>query len=113
MSREWTCGEELEEEIPGEGYKGTIRTIRGVKMSEKHVPVRIPGFNGMAVGFRKGSSWCISIMEGDYFYFNNESLDIITEEKIWDLEKLMVLPKNKVIFGLILSCLHDSGGKNK
>ena len=55
MSREWTCGEELEEKIPGEGYKGTIGTIRGVKMSEKHVPVRIPGFNGMAVEFRKGS----------------------------------------------------------
>ena len=52
MSGEWTCGEELEEKIPGEGYKGTIR---GVKMSEKHVPVRIPGFNGMAVEFRKGS----------------------------------------------------------
>lgn len=52
-------------------------------------------------------------MEGDYFYSNNESLDIITEEKIWDLEKLMILPKIKVIFGLILSCLHDSGGKNK
>ena len=52
-------------------------------------------------------------MEGDYFYSNNESLDIITEEKMWDLEKLMVLPKNTVIFGLILSCLYDSGGKNK
>ena len=55
MSREWTCGEELEEKIPGEWYKGTIGTVRGVKMSEKHVPVRITGFNGMAVEFRKGS----------------------------------------------------------
>lgn len=34
-------------------------------------------------------------MEGDYFYSNNESLDIITEERIWDLEKLMILPKIK------------------
>ena len=39
-------------------------------------------------------------MEGDYFYSNNESLDIITEEKIWDLEKLIVSPKIKVVFGV-------------
>lgn len=50
-------------------------------------------------------------MEGDYFYSNNESLDIITEEKIWDLEKLMASPKIKVVFGLILSCLNDWGKK--
>lgn len=55
VSREWICGEELEEKTPGECYKGTIGTIRGVKMSEKHVPVIITGFNGMAVEFRKGS----------------------------------------------------------